>query len=389
MQERLQAYPGARCGTGARNGYNAGMETYVPAIAALTTAPVVPVAALLRYPLEIEPQTGDGTAVAVAPGVLWLRMPVFASLPWINVWAIDEQDAWTIIDTGLNSPPTIAAWEIALSGALRGAPVSRVLVTHLHPDHCGLAGWFVERFGARLWMTRLEYLTCRVMAADTGRCAPADGVDFYRGAGWNAAALERYQQKFGSFGEMIHALPAAFRRVADGEWLQLGAHEWIVVVGSGHSPEHACLYCPALKRLISGDQILPRISSNVSVYPTEPDADPLGDWLTSLAAIKARVPDDVLVLPAHNSPFVGLHARIDALIELHGSGLARLDALLAEPRRAVDVFGALFSRPISASLLGMATGEAVAHLNYLWRRGRATRERDTQGVWWWRRAAVG
>ncbi len=315
-------------------------------------------------------------------------MPVFASLPWINVWAIEEQGAWTIVDTGLNSPPTIEAWQTASADALRGAPVSRVLVTHMHPDHCGLAGWFVERYKARLWMTRLEYLTCRLMAADTGRSAPADGVDFYRGAGWDGPALERYRQRFGSFGEMIHALPASYRRIADGERLRIGPHEWQVVVGSGHSPEHACLYCPARQLLISGDQVLPRISSNVSVYPTEPDADPLGDWLSSLAAIKSRVPDDVLVLPAHNSPFIGLHARIDALTEMHRSGLAQVETLLAEPRRAVDIFGALFAKPIRDAVLGMATGEAIAHLNYLWHRGRAKRERDAQGVYWWRSAAL-
>ncbi len=171
--------------------------------------------------------------------------------------------------------------------------------------------------------------------------------------------------------------------------MSICGHEWLVVVGNGHSPEHACLYCPAQKLLISGDQVLPRISSNVSVYPTEPDADPLGDWLHSLAAIKGRVPDDVLVLPAHNSPFTGLHARIDALLELHREGLARLEQMLAEPRRAVDVFSALFSRPIGAGALGMATGEAVAHLNRLERAGRARRDRDANGVWWWRRTGSG
>lgn len=341
-------------------------------------------ASVLMYPLTAEPQTGDGSAVAVAPGVLWLRMPLFAALPWINVWAIADGDGWSIVDTGIKSADTIDAWHTAFSRTLAGAPVKRVVVTHMHPDHCGLAGWIAERFKTRLWMSRLEYLSCRLMAADTGRCAPADAVAFYRAAGWDEESLERYKTKFGSFGEMIYPLPASYRRLADGDVLRLGAHEWSVVVGSGHSPEHACLYCPDLKLLISGDQVLPRISSNVSVYPTEPDGNPLDDWLNSLADIKQRIPDDVLVLPAHNSPFKGLHARIDELIKSHRDSLARLESVLTKPQRAVDVFGALFARAIKAGVLGMATGEAVAHLNYLWHSGRASRELGGDGIWRWR-----
>jgi glyoxylase-like metal-dependent hydrolase (beta-lactamase superfamily II) len=342
-------------------------------------------AAELHYPLASEPGTGDGSAVEVAPGVMWLRMPLFASLPWINIWAVAEADGWSIVDTGLRSAKTIDAWQAAFGQALGGAPVVRVLATHMHPDHCGMAGWLAERFNVRLWMTRLEYLTCRLLAADTGRSAPAEGVNFYRAAGWPVEAIERYQAKFGFFGESIYPMPASYRRIADGETLRLGRHDWQVVVGSGHSPEHASLYCPELKLLISGDQVLPRISSNVSVHPTEPDADPLRDWLESLRKIRERVPDDVLVLPAHNSPFRGLHARIGDLIDSHTGGLARLERLLGEPKRVIDVFRALFARPITAGLLGMATGEALAHLNYLRFTGRAVRETDGDGVWHWRR----
>jgi len=201
-------------------------------------------ASQLSYPFETEPQTGDGSAVVVAPGILWLRMPLFASLPWINVWAIEEEGGWSIVDTGLHSAKTIEAWQAAFANAMGGAPVLRVVATHRHPDHCGMAGWMVERFKARLWMSRLEYLTCRLMAADTGREAPAAGIEFYRAAGWDEPALDRYKAKFGSFGEMIFPLPASYRRLADGDSLRIGAHEWTVVVGNGHSPEHACLYCP-------------------------------------------------------------------------------------------------------------------------------------------------
>jgi glyoxylase-like metal-dependent hydrolase (beta-lactamase superfamily II) len=338
----------------------------------------------LTYPFEDKPEIGDGSAIEVVPDVLWLRMPLSSSLPAISVWAIADGDGWTIVDTGLRSTKTTEAWRAAFKGVLKNNPVTRVISTHMHPDHCGMAGWLVNRFSTRLWMSRLEYLTCRLMAADTGHEAPADGVRFYKAAGWDEESIETYKARFGGFGESIYAMPASFRRIRDGDTFTIGAHEWRVIVGNGHSPEHACLYCPALKVFISGDQVLPRISSNVSVFPTEPDANPLGDWLTSLTRIKGEVPDDVLVLPAHNYPFRGLHARLGQLIDGHVTDLEKLQDLLAEPKRVIDVFGALFRRPINGKLLGMATGEAVAHLNYLVATGRATRDTDSSGVNWWR-----
>jgi glyoxylase-like metal-dependent hydrolase (beta-lactamase superfamily II) len=335
---------------------------------------------------KLQPQTGDGSTVEIAPGVLWLRMPLFAALPWINVWALADGDGWAVVDTGMRSAATMGAWQAAFAGSLRGKRLTRVIATHMHPDHCGMAGWLTELFDIRLWMSQLEYLSCRLMAADTGRKAPPEGLGFYRAAGWNDADLESYKEEFGSFGEAIYPMPVSYRRLSDGEVLRIGVHEWIVVVGSGHSPEHACLFCPDLELLISGDQVLPGISSNVSVYPTEPNANPLNAWLQSLANIKLRVPDRVLVLPAHNAPFRGLHERLDQLIAGHRRGLERLEAGLAQPSRVIDVFGCLFSRPITSELLGMATGEAIAHLNYLEAVGKVTRETDAKGVWWWRRS---
>jgi glyoxylase-like metal-dependent hydrolase (beta-lactamase superfamily II) len=223
-----------------------------------------------------------------------------------------------------------------------------------------------------------------MLVADTGREAPEDGVRFFHAAGWDNEGIDTYKARFGGFGKAIYQLPDSYRRMVDGETFAIGDHVWRVVTGQGHSPDHACLWCEDLGVLISGDQVLPRISSNVSVFPTEPDADPLTDWLTSLAKVKATVPDTVLVLPAHNDPFRGLHARIDGLISGHERGLARLAGKLAEPRRAVDTFGALFARPIGPDLLGMATGEALAHLNCLIGRGLAVREADANGVNWYR-----
>jgi len=342
---------------------------------------------ILVYPIGTVPEAGSGEAVEIAPGVLWLRMPLGGSLKAINVWALDDGEGWTIVDTGMRTHETADAWRSAFGGVLAGRPVRRVLCTHMHPDHVGMAGWILRKFpGSRLWMTRLEYLTCRMLAADTGREAPEDGVRFYTAAGWDEAPLETYRQKFGGFGRGLYPLPDSYHRLSDGDEVRIGAHDWRIVVGSGHSPEHACLYQPELRLLISGDQVLPRISSNVSVHPTEPEADPLTDWLTSLAKVKASVPDEVLVLPAHNEPFYGLHLRIDHLIGGHERGLKRLRSRLLDPKRTVDVFGALFARPIGPDLLGMATGEAMAHLNCLWKRGEASSALDEAGVAWWRAA---
>ena len=339
-------------------------------------------AAGLRYPFAEGPT--PSAAIEVAPGVKWLRMPLGGPLGFINVWAIAEDDGWAIVDTGIGGAETLQAWREAFRNALGGRPATRVFATHMHPDHIGMAGWLTREHRCRLWITRLEFLTCRSLAADTGREAPQDGVRFYHAAGWDAEALEAYRARFGFFGRAIHVLPDSFHRLRDGDELTLGGRLWRVVTGSGHSPEHACLYCPELKLLISGDQVLPRISSNVAVFPTEPDADPLHDWLTSLARIKTLTPDDVLVLPAHNDPFFGLHARVDRLIGGHQRGLARLRKLIAEPKRVVDVFPVLFRRQIDLSNLGLATGESLAHLNYLLARGEAVRTTDEAGVDWYR-----
>jgi glyoxylase-like metal-dependent hydrolase (beta-lactamase superfamily II) len=339
---------------------------------------------MTTYPFETPP--APGKALEVAPGVLWLRMRLpMMGLNHINVWALRDGDGWTLVDTGVQTPDTATDWQEAFSGALARHPIKRVICTHMHPDHVGMAGWLTRQHDCRLWMTRLEYVTCRMLVADTGREAPPDGVRFYHAAGWDAEALEHYKARFGGFGRAVDTLPDSYRRVVDGEELAIGARTWRAVVGRGHSPEHLCLYCPELRVLISGDQVLPRISSNVSVFPTEPDADPLKDWLESLADITRRVPDDVRVLPSHNEPFHGLHERLDALIEGHEERLAGVFQELSAPKRAVDVFSVLFRRRIGADMMGLATGESVAHLNCLMERGLVAREVDASGVFLYRR----
>jgi glyoxylase-like metal-dependent hydrolase (beta-lactamase superfamily II) len=344
--------------------------------------PVAEATPALTYPCGDPPAPGG--AREILPGLIWLRMPLPFALDHINLWAIADGEGWAIVDTGTQTPEVLAAWRALLApgGALGGKPITRVIATHMHPDHMGMAGWLTRKFDVRLWMTREEYLMCRTLTADTGREAPDDAIRFFHRCGWPEEALDNYRAKFGSYGKYIHALPDSHRRLVDGERFMIGANEWRVVVGRGHSPEHACLVCEALGVMISGDQVLPRISSNVSVHPTEPDADPLGEWLASIERLRTELPDTLLVLPAHGEPFRGLHARLDRLAGGHTRSLARLKRSLTEPKRVMDLFGALFARPIDAHspVLGLATGESVANLNYLLRRGELRVEAGADGA---------
>ena len=337
----------------------------------------------LTYPWgrTVTPSTTEPEQVA--EGIYWARFPMPMSLDHINIWLLEEEQGWTVVDTCLGISSAKEIWEQLFSGFMAGKPVLRVICTHLHPDHVGLAGWLTERFGCELWMSREEFMMCRNMAGDTGRPAPDVALRFYHAAGYDEQQLERYKKKFGNFGRAISPLPDSFRRLVDRETITIGGRYWQVIVGSGHSPEHVCLYCPGLKLLISGDQVLPKITPNVSVFPTEPKGDTLKEWLRSSARIREMLPDDVLVLRAHESPFYGLHVRLSQLIESHNSDLNDLFTHLEQPRRAVDCFPALFHREINDGNLGLATGETMAHLNCLLGRRRITRRRDEQGVDWY------
>ncbi|MEO1189329.1 MAG: MBL fold metallo-hydrolase, partial [Pseudomonadota bacterium] len=289
---------------------------------------------------------------------------------------------------GMPLDDTKAAWRKIFEEKLDGRPVWRVIVTHMHPDHIGNAGWLSRKFpDSQFWISRLEYVSCRMLVADTGREAPQAGTVFYQQAGWNEDQIATYKSRFGGYGRGVSRLPDAYHRLEDGDAFEMAGKSWRVITGNGHSPEHSCLYCPDLNVVISGDQLLPKISSNVSVFPTEPEANPLRDWLESCEKLKAELPEDVLVLPAHNEPFTGAHARLDHLIKGHGVALKRLTQRLEQqPRRVVDVFPAIFGRKIGDDVISMATGEAIAHLNYLIAEGAASRSVDADGVAWYRAA---
>ena len=335
----------------------------------------------LQYPFGRDANPEPGIPQQIAEGVYWVRFPMPMALDHINLWLLEDGDGWTVVDTCLAIPQARELWETLFADFMGGRPVRRVICTHMHPDHVGLAGWICEKFNCALWMSQCEYLTCRNLVADTGRHAPQVAVDFYRQAGYDEKQLQHYRDRFGFFGKAVSPMPDSYRRLTDMETFSVGGRYWQVVMGSGHSPEHACLYCPSLKLLIAGDQVLPRISPNVSLFPTEPEGDPLKAWLYSNARLRERLPEDLLVLPSHQAPFLGLHTRLSQIIEGHERDLDKLLEHLIEPRRAVDCFAPLFKREIEADILGMATGETLAHLNCLLGQRLVRRYLDEDGVY--------
>ncbi len=339
----------------------------------------------LTYPFgDFAP--GPGVAHRVVPGVSWARIPMPGSLGHINSWLLDDGDGVAVVDTGMRLALCSEAWNALFAGDLADRPVSKVICTHLHPDHIGLAGWLSKKQQAQIWMTRGEWLTARMLTIDPTVDTPDEALALFRAAGWSDDHLTHTKQRgWGLFRKVVYPLPPGYRRIRDQERLELGAHRWRVVVGSGHSPEHACLWNEAEGVLISGDQVLPRISSNVSANITEPEGDPLGDWLASIDYLLGLLPADLLVCPAHGEPFHGLHTRLIALRDEHNRRLDALAAAMVKPLRAVDCFTMLFNRTIDNSNREMATGEAIAHLRRLEHAGRARREiRD--GVHWYHAA---
>lgn len=334
------------------------------------------------------PETG--ALFPVADGIGWARLPMPGSLKHINIWLLDDSDAegpgFAIVDTGIDLPASREAWEALFAGPLAGRRPTRVIVTHFHPDHIGLAGWLAERFGIALWMTRGEWLFARMLTADIRDAPPREALAYWRAAGWSEERIaENAKKGWGRFASVVSPIPASYVRMEEGDTIRIGARDWRIVVGNGHSPEHACLVDEAGGLIIAGDQVLPRITSNVSLSLSEPQGDPLGDWLASIAKLKL-LPDSLLVLPSHGEPFTGIHARLDALNAGHRDRLDALHRHLAEPRRAVDCFSVLFGRAIDDRLIDLATGEALAHLRRLEVEGRAARE-VKDGVHWYRASA--
>ncbi|MHC0054223.1 MBL fold metallo-hydrolase [Actibacterium sp. D379-3] len=341
--------------------------------------------AAIRYPWRAAPE--EGTATEVAPGVLWMRLPLPMKLDHVNVYALDDGDGWTIIDTGLATGKGRIIWECCLAGPLAGKPVRRVIATHHHPDHIGLAGWFQTVHGAELCTTRTAWLLARMLVLDAQDRPAEESVAFWRGAGMDPAMLaQRQAERPYNFADTVAPLPLGYRRIKQDDVIRIGGRDWHVHIGHGHAPEHATFWSRDDNLVLGGDQLLPSISPNLGVYATEPEADPVGEWLESCERFATLAQDDQLVLPGHKLPFTGLPIRLRQLIDNHHSALDRLLAYLDRPHTATECFIVLFRRDIGASEYGLALVEAVAHLNHLLQAGQVTRQRRADGAWLWQAA---
>ena len=329
-----------------------------------------------------------GEALEIVPGLRWARMPLPFALDHVNLWLLQdnvEQDGtlragWSLIDTGAGTDATRAAWEQLLAEGLAGQALVRLIATHCHPDHVGLAGWLCERFSAPFWTTTGEFGFMRMMAAALpGVDGPSAIPHFKRHGLRDAAMLDQMGSRRNYYPSLVPTVPLAYTRLQDDQNVTIGGQLWRVITGFGHSPEHASLYCAKLNILVSGDMVLPRISTNVSVFAVEPDGNPLQLYLDSLGKF-ADLPEDVLVLPSHGKPFRGLHTRIRQLREHHVERLAEVIAACAVPQSAADIVPIMFRRPLDAHQRSFALGEALAHLHKLWYDGRLTRVAGTDGV---------
>ncbi|WP_240784188.1 MBL fold metallo-hydrolase [Tabrizicola caldifontis] len=338
----------------------------------------------ILHPFDAPPREGE--AIEVAPGILWLRLPLPMALDHVNIHALDDGEGWTIIDAGLSSKRSKAIWQRILAGPLAGKPVTRLILTHHHPDHVGLAGWFQSR-GAELWASRTAWLYARMLTLDVQDRPSPEALTFYRRAGLSETELaKRAGERPFNFADVVDPMPLGFMRLTEGQRLRAGGRDWTVRIGQGHAPDHATLWSDD-GIVLGGDQLLPGISANIGVYPTEPEADPLTEWLASCRAFQAHASDDQLVLPGHKLPFTGLPFRLTQMIGNHESALARLLDHLATPRTATDCFLPLFRREIGAAEFSLALVESVAHLNCLMRRGLVTRCLTATGAWAWERVA--
>jgi len=316
----------------------------------------------------------------VASGVYWLRMPLPMSLDHINLYLLEGKNGWTVVDTGIRGSETQDLWLAIFEKELRGKPVDQIICTHMHPDHTGQAGFISEHWRVPLLMSHAEYYQARVMGTMMRDGGTWQMAEYFERAGVDLNFLEEMRESRSNFmpEPEDRPLPGSFLRLRDGDELQIGNNLWRVITGNGHSPEHVCLYCKELRLLISGDQILPVITSNVSVQPTEPFANPMMGWLESHEKFKKILPNDILVLPAHNLPFYGVQERLQQLIDHHEDRMLLLEEHCVEPQKAIDLLPHLFKRKLESYSLFMGLGECIAHLHLLMDRNKIKRTLDNE-----------
>ena len=341
--------------------------------------------ARLHYPLgDTLPDTGH--TLTVAPGVKWIRMALPFALDHINLWllrdTLDGVEGWTVVDCCISRDEAKAQWEQIFANELDGLPILRVIVTHMHPDHIGLAYWLCERWACMLWISATDYNSARIGSQSTTGFGGASAADFFASHGMtDPDSLAQIRGRASYYPGMVPAVPPRYHRLMDGQTVTIGERGWRCISGYGHAPEHIALYNNELQVLISGDMVLPRISTNVSVYDMEPESDALTLFLDSLDKY-LPLPEATLVLPSHGKPFTGLHERIRQLKDHHAERLAELlDACRERPISGADAIPLLFQRELDLHQTTFAMGEAVAHLHRLWFGGQVRRERDAEGIY--------
>ncbi|MEM7487536.1 MAG: MBL fold metallo-hydrolase [Pseudomonadota bacterium] len=338
----------------------------------------------LDFPWDAPP--GEGEATEVAEGVLWARLPLPMALDHVNVYFLAEPEGWTMVDTGFDTGRTRAILNALRAGPLGGRPIVRVLATHHHPDHIGLAG-MLQADGAELLTTRTAWLMARMLTLDEQPVPTPETIRFCHRWGMDADVLARraVERPF-NFADIVAPLPVGYTRIAEGDVLDLGGRRWRVARGDGHAAEHAVLFQEGGDLVLGGDQLLPGISPNLGLYPTEANADPVGDWLAACDHMAPLARDAHLVLPGHKLPYRGLPTRLASLRQNHVAALNRLHDHIREPKTGGECFAPLFKRKVDDKLYGLAFFEAIAHLQHLHRQGRAVRETREDGVWTFRAA---
>ena len=322
----------------------------------------------LEYPFDYPPSTGE--VVEVAPGILWTRIPLPFKLDHVNIYLIEDGEGWAVLDTGISDKPTRAVWEQLFDGPLSGRKLTRLIVTHYHPDHIGLAGWLCERFGVPLSTSQTAYLGCLTISLSPGSLEAKPFREFYLRHGMSEETATLVSTHGHGYLRMVTPLPMTFNRLVAGDVLMIGGRRFEVLSGDGHAPEQIMLYRPEDKVFLAADQVLAKITPNVSVWAVDPEGDPLGLYIRSLNAIRDRIPADALVLPGHQLPFYGVHTRCSELIEHHEERCAMIAEACAQgPKSVAELVPFIFTRKLDPHQLSFAFSEVHAHVNYMLRKG--------------------
>ena len=342
----------------------------------MSSHPAAPSPQSITLPVETPPPFGR--PIELFPNLLWIRLPLPFRLDHVNVYALRDGDGWLVFDTGIFDETTAQIWSTLLAGPLAGRPVKRIVVSHFHPDHAGMAGWLAERTGAPVLMPATEYLTSLVMMLDPDALDSEPYRSFYRGHGLDEATTDNLLTLGNRYLKMVTPLPRTYNRLIAGETLMIDGTPFHVATAGGHAPEQAMLHAPTRQLLLCADQVLARISPNIGVSANDPDGDPLGIYLRSLATLRETVSADTVVLPGHNLPFIGLHTRIDELVAHHQTRCAAIEVACRErPHNVLELMPHIFSRPIEdPHQMGFAFSEALAHVNYMRRTGRLEKRGD-------------